>query len=331
MEVKMVDLKTHYLGLTLKNPIIIGSCGLTDALGEIKKMEAQGAAAVVLKSIFEEQILMESSSLSSDHPLHSQEADYINYYTRQHNLDNYLKLIRETKKEVKIPVIASINCASSPSHWVSFARTIQESGADALELNIFILPGNYKQKSEEIEKIYFDIIDGVKQHVSIPLAIKMGFYFSGLANMIFNLSLRGISGIVLFNRFQGPDIDLAKEEIDFAHIFSSPGEISLPLRWIGMMSKEVKCDLAAATGIHDGNGVVKCLLAGAKAVQVVSAIYEKGAKHIPAMLDQIEKWMKEHKYATIKDFNGKLAQERIEHPLLYERSQFMKYYASRKH
>ncbi|MCI0471665.1 MAG: dihydroorotate dehydrogenase-like protein [Candidatus Aminicenantes bacterium] len=325
----MVDLKTDYLGLKLKNPIIIGSCGLTNSLGEIKKIEAHNAAAVVLKSIFEEQISMESSSLRSDHPRHSQEADYINYYTRQHNLDNYLKLISDAKKEVKIPIIASINCASSPANWVSFARTIQDSGADALELNIFILPGNCKQKSDEIEKIYFEIIDGVKQHVSIPLAVKMGFYFSSLANMIFNLSLRGVSGIVLFNRFQAPDIDLAKEEIDFAHIFSSPDEISLPLRWIGMMSKEVKCDLAAATGIHDGHGVIKCLLAGAKAVQVVSAIYKEGTKHIPVMLDQIEKWMEEHKYKSVKDFTGKLAQERIEHPLLYERTQFMKYYASR--
>ncbi|MCK5056163.1 MAG: dihydroorotate dehydrogenase-like protein [Candidatus Aminicenantes bacterium] len=326
----MADLTTTYMGLALKNPVIIGSCGLTNSVGEIKKMESHGAAAVVLKSIFEEQIMMESDSLSSAHPLHSAEADYINYYTRQHNLHNYLKLIEKAKKEVSIPVIASINCATSTSQWASFAKTIERSGADGLELNIFILTGNSKQKGEEIEKIYSEIIDEVKQQVTIPLAVKIGFYFSSLANRIFNLSLRGISGIVLFNRFLRPDIDLEKEEITTGNVFSVPEEISTPLRWVGMMSKEVKCDLCAATGIHDGYGIVKCLLAGAKAAQVVSAIYKKGPRQIGAMINEIEAWMSDHKYKTIKDFNGKLAQENIKNPILYERTQFMKYYSSIK-
>lgn len=326
----MADLTTKYMGIKLKNPVIIGSCGLTNSVDEIKKMASHGAAAVVLKSIFEEQILMESSSLSSERPSHSAEADYINYYTRQHNLDNYLKLIEKVKKEVKIPVFASINCATSASQWASFARTIQESGADGLELNMFIMPGNPRKKSADIEKIYFEIINEVKKRISIPLAVKIGFYFSGLANMIFNLSLQGIAGIVLFNRFIRPDIDLNKEEITSAHIFSEPEEISIPLRWVGMMSKEVKCDLAAATGIHDGYGVLKCLLAGARAVQVVSTIYKNGPKQIEVMLAQIEQWMKEHKYSAIKNFNGLLAQEKIADPVLYERSQFMKYYSSKK-
>lgn len=326
----MADLTTTYMGFNLKNPVIIGSCGLTDSVDEIKKMESHGAAAVVLKSIFEEQILMESDSLSSDRPLHSAEADYINYYTRQHNLDNYLNLIRDVKKETAIPVIASINCATSTSQWVSFAKTIEDAGADALELNIFILTGSSKQKSEDIEKIYFDIINEVKEQVSIPLAVKIGSYFSNLSNMIFRLSVRGAAAIVLFNRFYRPDIDIEKEEITSASIFSTPGDMAIPLRWIGMMSKEVKCDLAAATGVHDGQGMVKCLLAGAKAVQVVSAIYNEGAKHIGVMLDQVEQWMKDHKYKSLKDFSGKLAQESIQDPNLYERTQFMKYYSSRK-
>ena len=326
----MADLSTTYMGLALKNPVIIGSCGLTNSVGEIKKMENHGAAAVVLKSIFEEQILMESDSLSSAHPAHSAEADYINYYTKQHNLHNYLKLIENTRKEVSIPVIASINCATSTSQWASFAKTVEDSGADGLELNIFILTGNAKQKGEEVEKIYSEIIDEVKQQVTIPLAVKIGCYFSSLANRIFNLSLRGISGIVLFNRFYQPDIDLKKEEITAGNIFSVPEEMSTPLRWVGMMSKEVKCDLCAATGIHDGYGIVKCLLAGAKVVQVVSSIYQKGARHIGTMIQEIESWMNGQKYKTIGDFNGKLAQENIENPILYERNQFMKYYSSRE-
>jgi dihydroorotate dehydrogenase (fumarate) len=318
------------MGLNLKNPVIVGSSGLTDSVAEIKKMESHGAAAVVLKSIFEEQILMESDSLYSDHPLHSAEADYINYYTKLHNLNNYLKLIEDTKKETAIPVIASINCATSTSQWVSFAKTIEDAGADALELNIFILVGNSKQKSVDIEKIYFEIINEVKQHISIPLSVKIGSYFTNLSNMILNLSIRGVAAIVLFNRFYRPDIDIEKEKITAAPIFSTPEEISIPLRWIGMMSKEVKCDLAGATGIHDGPGIVKCLLAGAKAVQVASAIYKNGAKHIGMMLGQVERWMNDHNYKTIKDFNGKLAQESIKDPILYERTQFMKYYSSEK-
>ncbi len=325
----MIDLATQYMGLTLKNPIIIGSCGLTNSVNEIKELEAHGAGAVVLKSIFEEQIMMESQALSSDHPMHSEEADYINYYTKHHNLDKYLELVQDCKKQVSIPVIASINCASA-DEWVSFARTIQNSGADGLELNMFIIPGDIKQKGEDIERIYFEIINKIKEQVSIPLAIKIGCYFSGLAKMIFDLSVRNISAIVLFNRFFRPDIDLEKEAITASsHIFSSPEEISTPLRWVGMMSAQVKCDLAASTGIHDGYGVVKCLLAGARAVQLASAIYQKGAQHIGVILDQIKGWMKKHKYSSIKEFNGKLAQEKIKDPILYERSQFMKYYSSR--
>lgn len=324
----MIDLATKYMGLTLKNPIIIGSSGLTNSLAELKKLEAHGAGAVVLKSIFEEQIMMESHALGSDQPGHSEAFDYISYYTREHSLTNYLKLIKDAKNEISIPVIASINCASA-DEWVSFARKIQDSGADGLELNMFILPGNIDQDGGEIEKLYFDIIKQVKEHVSIPLAIKMGFYFSGLAKMIFDLSVRGISAIVLFNRFYNLDIDLEKETLTSADVFSKPEEISLPLRWVGMMSAEVKCDLAASTGIHDGFGAVKCLLAGAKAVQVASVIYQKGAQHIGVMLEQIKEWMKRHKYASIEAFNGKMAQEKIDDPIIYERSQFMKYYSSR--
>ncbi|MCK4766716.1 MAG: dihydroorotate dehydrogenase-like protein [Candidatus Aminicenantes bacterium] len=323
----MADLTTGYMGLTLKNPVIIGSCGLTHSVKEIKKLESHGAAAVVLKSIFEEQISMDSDALSSDFHTHSEEADYLRNYTKQHTLDKYLELIKEVKKEVGIPVIASINCASA-AQWVSFGKAVQDAGADGLELNIFIMPAGIKEKGGNIEKIYFDIINEVKKHISIPLAVKMGFYFSGLANTIFELSLRGIAGIVLFNRFYRPDIDLKSEKLTTADIFSTPDEIYLPLRWVGMMSSEVKCDLTASTGIHDGFGVVKCLLAGAKAVQVASIIYQKGAEHIGVMLNQVQEWMKEHNYSSIKDFNGKLAQENIKNPQLYERAQFMKYYAN---
>jgi len=314
------------MGLKLKNPIIIGSCGLTNSADGIKKLESNGAAAVVLKSIFEEQILMESSSMETDRLPHAEEIDYIRYYTRKHNLDEYLKLVKNAKKEVSIPVIASINCISS-SEWTSFAKRIEDSGADALELNVFILPGDPGQKGEEIEQVYFRIIEAVKQQVSLPLSLKISFYFSGLANMIFNLSIRGADAIVLFNRFYRPDIDLDKMEIISANVFSNPGENFLPLRWIGMTSDEAKCDLAASTGIHDGYTVIKNLLAGAKAVQVASVIYKKGAEYINVMIDQINQWMNDHNYSSLQKIIGKLSQDNIKNPVLYERAQFMKYFS----
>jgi dihydroorotate dehydrogenase (fumarate) len=326
----MIDLTTKYMGLTLKNPIIIGSCGLTNSTESIKKLEANGAAGVVLKSIFEEQILMESDSMKHGQVAHTEEADYINYYTRQHHLDEYLKLVENTKKQVSIPVIASINCVSS-SEWTSFAKKIQDAGADALELNMFIMPGNSRQKGEEIERIYFDIISEVRKHITLPLALKIGFYFSGLANMIFNLSVRKINAIVLFNRFYQPDIDLDKMEITSADVFSTPQENALPLRWIGMMADEVKCDLASTTGIHDGLTIIKNLLAGAKAVQIATVIYQKGPEHINVMLDQIKKWMEKNNYSSLQKIIGKLSQARIKDPVLYERSQFMRYFSSKRY
>ena len=323
----MVDLSTSYMGLTLKNPIIVGSCGLCNSSGSIKTLESNGAAAVVLKSIFEEQILMEGDSMGADHPGHTEASDYIRYYTRQHTLDEYLRLIENTKKEVSIPVIASINCISS-SEWIYFARKIQDSGADALELNMFILPGDPGQKGEEIEQVYFHILHEIKQQVSLPLSVKISFYFSGLANMIFNLSIRNIGAIVLFNRFYRPDIDLEKMEIVSSNVFSSPEENSLPLRWIGMLSDKVKCDLAASTGIHDGDAVIKNLLAGAKAVQVASILYKKGPGYIDIMLEQVKKWMQKHRYSSLREIIGKLNQKKIKDPVLYERSQFMKYFSN---
>lgn len=325
----MPNLETKYMGLTLRNPIIIGSSGLTNSVEKIKELENNGAGAVVLKSIFEEQILMEANSLRSDYLGHTEEADYLTQYTQQHTLDEYLTLIRDSKNETSIPVIASINCATS-ENWTSFAKKIQDAGADALELNVFVLPGDTKQKGENIENIYFDIINNVRSQITIPIALKMSYYFSGLANIIFELSVRKIEGIVLFNRFYQPDIDLKKIELVSSHVFSNPDEIALPLRWVGMLSDDAKCDLAASTGIHDGNGVVKCLLVGAKAVQVATTIYKNGPAHIGTMLEQVKNWMKEHRYKSVSDFAGKLRQDHAKNPVMFERVQFMKYFAGAK-
>ena len=325
----MPDLSTDYMGINLKNPVVIGSCGLTNSVESIQKLEANGAAAVVLKSLFEEQILMEIDSLQSDHSIHAEEADYIKGYTRQHNLDEYLNLVSAAKKAVSIPVIASINCISA-AEWTAFGKRLQDAGADGLELNMFIMLGDINQKSSDIEKIYFHIIDEVNKHITIPLAVKIGFYFTGMANMINRLSLSKLGAIVMFNRFHRPDIDLNKMEMSSADIFSTPQENVLPLRWIGMMSKQVDCSLAATTGIHDGHTVIKNLLAGANAVQIATIIYKNGPEYIGEMLAQIEEWMTGKNYRTVKELIGKLSHGQIKNPAMYERAQFMKYFSSAK-
>jgi len=317
------------MGFKLKNPIIIGSAGLTDSIDKLKKLEENGAAAVVLKSIFEEQILMESNSIQNEHLIHTEELDYIRNYTRRHNLDEYLKLIKDANTQLGIPVIASIHC-NTASQWTDFAKKIQNAGADGLELNMFILPGDPKLKGPDLENIYFEIIEKVRAQVTIPISIKLSFYFSGLANMIFNISTRKVNGIVLFNRFYQPDIDIDKMELISADIFSTPQENTLPLRWAGLLSGHVKCDLATTTGIHDGKAVVKNLLAGAKAVQVATTIYQNGAGHIKSMLAEIEAWMKAQKVEKLSDIIGKLSYKNIEDPAKYDRSQFMRYFSDVK-
>jgi dihydroorotate dehydrogenase (fumarate) len=325
----MADLTTTYMGLTLKNPIVAGSSGLTDSLEKIKRLEESGAGAVVLKSIFEEQIMMEASSMKTESMPHTEEADYITQYTRSHNLNRYLKLVKEARDSVDIPVIASINCVSN-DQWIDFSRQIEDAGAAALELNLFIMPGDPRQTGEQIESTYFAIVKAIQEKINIPLAVKIGHYFSGLANFVFNLSIRGVKAIVLFNRFYRPDIDLEKEVIVSASVFSRPDEISLPLRWVGLLSDEVKCDLAASTGVHDGHGAAKCLLAGARAVHVASCLYKNGPEYIGSMVTQLEQWMQSHQYSRISDFTGKLSVRSGQDPVLYERAQFMKYFSNAK-
>jgi dihydroorotate dehydrogenase (fumarate) len=327
----MPDLTTTYLGLRLQSPIIVGSSGLTDKPEKIALLEKYGAGAVVLKSIFEEEILMEYDHILSEEAPGRYKDDYLDYFDyriRETNLDNYLNLIIQARKTVKIPVIASINC-STTHEWTYFAKKIQEAGADALELNIFILPSVLARSAENIEQTYLEIIQSVRNEIRIPLAVKMGFYFSNLAGMIAELSHCNIAGLVLFNRSYSPDIDIDKLEITSANVLSSPRDLPVSLRWIAIMSNRVKCDLAASTGVHDGKAVVKQILAGANAVQVVSALYEKGPEYLETMVKELSDWMLSKNYRKIDEFRGLLSQERQVNPALFERVQFMKYFSDR--
>lgn len=324
----MANLKTKYLGLELQSPIIIGSSDLTNSVEKIKKYETAGAGAVVLKSLFEEQILMDidAERLNNIYGSYNDVEAQIGYYLKKHTVDNYLKLIKDAKKAVKIPVIASVNCVSSVE-WIDFAKKIEAAGADAIEINMFIMPANTEVVGQEIENIYFDIANKITSTISIPVALKVSSYISGLANFLQKLSHTRIKGLVLFNKFYTPAIDIENEKLISGNIFSKQEDNSLTLRWIGILNDKVDCDLASSTGVHTANDLISNLLVGADAVQMVSSIYEKGETHISSVLKELSDWMDKKSYKTIDDFRGKLSQNAIKNPMLFERTQFMKYFS----
>jgi dihydroorotate dehydrogenase (fumarate) len=323
----MADLSVNYLGLKLKSPVIVSSSGLTDAVDKIAEIEKSGAGAVVLKSIFEEQLKYEANQylVNSDYP---EAEDYIRNYTKDNSVDKYLDLIEDAKKQVDIPVIASVNCVTS-GEWVNFAKKIEEAGADALEVNVFFLPVKKEASSLDYEKVYCDLADELKQKLKIPVAFKLGRQFSNLLNLVNRLYHRRLDGIVLFNRFYEPDIDLDKLKLTAAEVFSTPSEIRQTLRWVGILSGTIEeIDIAASTGVHNGGSAIKLLLAGASVVQVCSVLYKNGIPYLQTIIDEAEAWMNKHNFNTIDDFRGKLSYNSIKDPVLYERSQFMRYFSS---
>jgi dihydroorotate dehydrogenase (fumarate) len=325
----MPDVSTSYMGLRLKNPLIAGSCGLTSRVPSLKELEAGGAAAVVLKSIFEEEIAAEYANVLADarqKGMSLESYDYFDYQIRGDRVGAYVELVRQAKKNLTIPVIASINCTYS-HEWASFAKDLEAAGADGLELNMFFLPSDLKRTSEEREKDYFQIIERVLKLVRIPVAVKISPYFSTLAQVINRLSRTGIAAVVLFNRFFSIDIDIEKMILTGSNTMSTAAELSLPLRWISLMAQRVACDLAASTGVHDGDGLIKQLLAGAKAVQAVSTFYRNGSGRAAVMIADLSSWMDRHGYSAIGDFRGTMSQAESEDPSIYERVQFMKHYS----
>jgi dihydroorotate dehydrogenase (fumarate) len=325
----MIDLSTSYLGLTLKNPVIVGSSGLTRNIDNLMIIEDKGAGAVVLKSLFEEQIKQDIRKVFSMEDMHSaytEADDYIRNYSRQHTLSEYLDLIQKAKSRIALPVIASINCISA-QEWPAFAQEIEKAGADALELNVFVLPSDIDTTGQEYEKLYFEIIDNVKNLVNIPIALKISHHFSGLAEMIKKLSWTEVDGFVLFNRFYNPDIDIDRFTIKPGNLYSTPEEISTSLRWIAILADRIQADLCASTGVHDGHGVVKQLLAGAKAVQICSTLYKNGFDRIPSIIQDMTYWMQRNNFEKIADFRSKLSFKKTDNPSVYQRVQFMKHFS----
>ena len=325
----MVDMKTQYAGLTLRNPLIVGSSGLTNKAERNKEFEKAGAGAIVLKSLFEEQIEMMSHSLAgSSH--HSEAMDYISHYTRASAVNDYLNLIKETKALcTTIPIIASINCYK-PDTWIDFAKQIELAGADALELNIYFLETGEEEGLELSRRIYADLTRKVKAEIHIPVILKISKYYCNIPNLVNILRVNGADGVVLFNRFYQPDIDVNTMQVVSGNVFSSHSDLSDTLRWTAIVSGKVPgISIASSTGVHDWEDVVKCLLAGATAVQMCSALYTHGAEIIPQILTCIEEWMHQANFQSISQFRGRLSYGQDGNRAMYERSQFMKYFANR--
>ena len=327
----MINLETKYMGLQLKNPIIIASSGLTNSVEKIKDLEKAGAGAIVLKSIFEEQINNEVNNQISRVPQHifPEEEDFTWNYTRNNLITSHLNLLSEAKKETEIPIIASISCMSA-SEWVVFAKDLENAGADALELNLFFVPTDPHKSSEEIEKLYLKIVAQVKKNVKIPVSVKIGFFYSNLVAMADRLTASGADALVLFNRFYEPDINLEKLELTASEVFSSPEDIRHSMRWIGLISSQIPdVQIAAGTGIHDGNSVIKQLLVGAQTTQICSSVYIHGSRVITEMINDLTAFMKKWHFKKIDDFRGRLSYKNISNPAIYERTQFMKYFEGR--
>ncbi len=329
-----MDLTTKYLGMTLRNPLIVSASPLSEDVANIKKMEDAGASAVVLHSLFEEQLVKESDELE-EALVHGAEsfAEATSYFPKagEYKLgpEEYLEHIANAKKAVDIPVIASLN-GSSTGGWTDYAKQIQKAGANALELNIYYIPTDMKLTGSAVEQTYVDILKAVKSAVSIPVAVKLSPFFSNMANMAKRFDDAGANALVLFNRFYQPDIDLDELEVKPDILLSTPFAMRLPLTWVAILHGRIKADLAATSGIHSGEDVLKMMMAGANATMLCSALLRYGIDRIRVIEKAMREWMEKHEYESIKQMQGSLSQIKCANPAAFERAQYMRALAGYK-
>lgn len=323
-----MNLSTTYLGLKLKNPIVPSASPLSRTLDSMKRLEDAGAAAIVVYSLFEEQIAHEAAEL--DHYLSygtESFAEALTYFPEadEYNLgpEEYIKLLHDAKRSLGIPVIGSLNGISTGG-WIEYAKKIEETGADALELNVYYIPTDPKLTSQDVEDRYLEVLHAVKRAVKIPVAMKLSPYFSSMANMAQRLDNAGADGLVLFNRFYQPDIDLETLEVKPNVILSSPQALRLPLRWIAILYGRLKASLAATSGVHTAQDVVKLLMAGADVTMMCSSLLIHGPQHIQQVLSDLDQWMLEHEYTSIKQMKGSMSQRAVADPAAFERANYMK-------
>lgn len=324
----MPDLKTKYLGLELKNPLVASSSPLSTTLDGIKRLEEAGASAVVLFSLFEEQLLQESNSL--DHFLAQGTDSFgeaLSYFPQAENYhlgpDAYLELIRKARASVGIPLIASLNGVSKGG-WTEYAKAIAEAGASALELNVYYVPTNPAINGAEVETMYRDVVAEVKSHVNIPVAVKLSPYFSSTAHMAQQMVDAGASGLVLFNRFYQPDFDLDKLEVQPRLVLSTSEELRLPLRWIAILYGRIAADFAITSGVHTHLDVIKSMMAGARVTMMASELLKNGVGRIGEILTQLQAWMEEFEYESVQQMQGSMSQKNVAEPAAFERANYMR-------
>ncbi|MCC7366385.1 MAG: dihydroorotate dehydrogenase-like protein [Dehalococcoidia bacterium] len=323
----MVDLGTTYMGMRLATPVVPSASPLTEKLDVLHRLQAAGAGAVVLRSLFEEQIER------TDMDIH----EFLEQWTEscfeaqsffppipetRNIADTYLEHIASARRELSIPVIASLNGAS-PGGWTRYAKLMEDAGADAIELNIFLIPAGPDEDAEAVEQRYADLVASVRDTISVPLAVKIGPHFSAIPAMARKLALAGADGLVLFNRFVQPDIDLETLTVTPTVRLSTSAELSLPLRWLAILRRQASISLAATSGVHTTADVLKVLLAGGDIAMMASALLQHGPEHVGTVVAGLRAWMDEHGYSSVDQLKGSLAQQSIPDPTAYERSQYM--------
>ena len=324
----MSDLSTSYLGLSLKNPLVVSPSPLCEDLGAIRKMEDAGASAVVLHSLFEEQLTLDSQDLDRFLTSGTESfAEALSYFPDMGQFklgpEAYLEHIQKAKKAVKIPIIGSLNGVSTGG-WVSYAKKIEQAGADALELNVYYIATDPDMSGPQVEQMYADLVRDVRGSLKIPIAVKLGPYFSSMASVARRLDKAGANGLVLFNRFYQPDFDLEKLEVTPNLNLSRSEELRLRLCWVAILSGRIKADMAITGGVHTAEDVIKSMMAGAKVAMMTSALLKNGIEHLKTVREGIEAWMEKHEYASIRQMQGSMSQKSVAEPAAFVRANYMK-------
>jgi len=328
----MIDLSTRYLGLKLRNPIVASSAPLCASLDRIRRLEDHGVAAVVLPSLFEEQLILESESVDAD-LFRGSEAfpESLSYFPdlMNYNLgpDGYLELIRKAKASVSIPVIASLNGVTQGG-WVHYAHEMEQAGADAIELNIYSLVTDPSRTAAQVEQGYCDLVRSMKGNLKIPIAVKISHFFSAVANFAIRLDSSGADALVLFNRFYQPDLDIEQLEIVPSLTLSHPAELLLRLHWVAIVFGHIRADMAVTGGVHSAQDVLKSVMAGARVAMMTSALLQNGIEHLDAVRAGIVQWMEEHEYESINQMCGSMSQKNVPDPTAYERANYMRVLSS---
>jgi dihydroorotate dehydrogenase (fumarate) len=322
----MTNLKTKYMGIKLETPLVAAASSVSSMLDSIKKVEQAGAGALVIRSLFEEQIQFNAQKMEDALSVGAYNSpESLDYFPKiEHGgADEHLMWIEKTRAEVKLPLIASLN-AISPGAWTEYAKRLEDTGVDGLELNVYNIPADPKKTSADIESELFEIVDSVVGEVKIPVSVKLSPFYTGMANVAHRLEEHKVSALVLFNRFLQPDIDVEEQAPKVEMTYSTAAEMRLPLRWVGLLFGRVKVDLALNTGVHSGRDAAKAFLAGATIVQTASALLKNGIPYLSTMLRDLEAWMEEAGYESLEDFRGKLSQKETLDPLAFERAQYVK-------